>query len=280
MLVLSTLIGAGAFPIQVYQRFAGSLARTGFKGKIVMMVAQSDYDDLGLQQLEERYPSLAFEIIAPPEDSADINCYRYFDYAEYLRRCVEEYDYVMLSDSRDVLFQRDISSYPFEPGVDLFVFEEEEAIARCAINAGWIREIFGPRVLDLIGHNAILCSGTTIGTSSAMSDYVEKMCQAIADADEPYRERFGSLGGIDQGIHNYLCYAGKLSHLVMKRMCNSDALVLTLSQVALLDPQRKLLNGDGMFVTRSGEPCFCVHQFDRVTAHVRDEFNLQAEFEI
>jgi hypothetical protein len=280
VLVLTTLTGAGAFPKQVYQRFAGSLASTGFQGKTVMMVAQSDYDQLGLYELSESYRGLSFEIITPPDDLADINCYRYHHYAAYLRSCVEDFDFVMLSDSRDVLFQRDISKYPFQPGVDLYLFEEEETIARCPFNAGWIRDLFGSQVLDQIGHNAILCSGTTIGTPGGMSVYLAKMCQSIAEADESYHERFGPLGGIDQGIHNYLFHTGKLSHLVSKRMRNSDALVYTLHQVVLKDPHRRLLNGDGRFVTGSGEPCFCVHQFDRVSPRVRAEFNIHAEFEI
>ena len=75
-----------------------------------------------------------------------------------------EYDYVLLTDSRDVLFQRNIELYPFDSGVDIYAFEEEERIQNCKHNFNWIKliEQKEQKSYSDLYDKTILCSGTIL----------------------------------------------------------------------------------------------------------------------
>jgi hypothetical protein len=268
MLVLTALTCPEGYSKHIYHTFAGSLAGTGFNGDIIIMVTKNNFDELNLVQLEEIYPCLRFHTIPNLKEHRDINCYRYHFYNEYLNTRADEYEYVMLSDSRDVIFQRDISEYPFDPRVDLFFAEEEKLIKDCGINSGWILDLFGSETLEELKNNVVLCSGTTVGRTYAITRYLAMMANYVTNVEDQFHHRFGYLGGIDQGIHNYIYYKNLLPELTIKTMHNNENLFYTIGHVANDDKNRQFFNDESQFINTDGQLCYCIHQFDRLSDSV------------
>ena len=280
MLILSTLASSHGYSAETFRNFAGSLANTGFSGKIEMITTEKNYENHGLKKLEDDYHCLSFAFIPELEDFRNVNCYRYSFYHEYLISLTEKYDYIMLADSRDVIFQRDISQYPFDQQYDLFFAEEEKVIRDCGINSGWIMDLFGQDALNEMKGNTILCSGTTIGKHHAILEYLDVMTKAVLEVKNTFLENHGYLGGIDQGIHNYIYHTGLLRNLNIKTMHNRENLIYTVGHVSNDSKHRDFLNRDSQFINEFGVLCYCVHQYDRLDKEVLQTFNRFSSFEI
>ncbi len=196
MLILAALTCQEGFARDIYRRFAGSLAATGFDGDIIIMTTCEEIHNRDLLNLQDEYGCVTFHTIAGQEDDRDINCYRYRHFYQYLRSQAVDYGYIMLSDARDVIFQRDISKYPFDPATDLFFAEEEKLIGDCPINAGWILDLYGQACLSELKNRTVLCSGTTFGLPLAVLQYLEVMIEQVDRVDDEFHGRFGYLGGI------------------------------------------------------------------------------------
>ena len=280
MLILTTLTSRSGFNNQTYRNFVGGLDATGFKGDVVFLTTFEEIINGNLSTLQSEIDCLSFSTIPRPPDDRDTNCYRYLHYYNYLKSRSDNYDYVMLSDSRDVIFQRDISTFPFDADSNLFLAEEEKLIGECGTNSGWILDLYGEAWLKTLERRTVLCSGTTIGRMPAMLKYLELMIEEINRVDDEFHEKFGYLGGIDQGIHNYLYHAGKLNGLKARTMHNQDNLFYTIGYVAEDDPERVFLDDQSRFINQDGNLCYCIHQFDRLDSSIRQAFNEKSHFSI
>ena len=280
MLILTALTREHGFSRDVYRRFAGSLAATGFDGNITIMTTCEEIRDGELSILQDEIHCLTFSPMPRMEEERDINCYRYRHFYEFLKPRTQDYEYVMLSDSCDVIFQRDISQYPFTPETDLFFAEEEKLIGDCPFNAGWILDLYGPACLSQLKNRTVLCSGTTIGLPQAVLSYLEAIIEQIDAVDEEFHRRFGYLGGIDQGIHNYLHYRNMLPDLKIRTVPNRENMVYTIGHVAHDDWERQFLDAECRFINQQGELCYCIHQFDRLDVQVLEAFNRNSHYAI
>jgi hypothetical protein len=280
MLILTTLTTGGKFPTEICRRFVGSLAATGFDGKVVMFTTVDEIRKANLLDLEREFECLTFCALPKAVQKPDINCLRYLYFYDYLMTHAEEHDLVMLSDSRDVIFQRDISRYPFSSHADLHVAEEEKLIGDCAINAGWIQNLYGEDCLSNLKDRTVLCSGTTIGSPQAMLLYLDAMTEQIAVHRKAYYQKYGHAGGLDQGIHNYLFYKSSLSDLNIERVSNSEDMIYTIGHVAIDDPNRVFFDHAGRFINLNKQLPYCIHQFDRLDQRTRQIFNKNAPYPI
>jgi hypothetical protein len=165
------------------------------------------------------------------------------------------YDRVLLSDTRDVLFQSDpFSALPVE-GLAVSIESRTYTLATESHNAGWIVQGFGTVMLERIGHNAIACSGVTYGDGDNIGKYLELMVRGIL------RRKLGALGwgGMDQAIHNVLLWTGQLGDVT--EMETLDSPVATFGGVAAdqlhVGDDDRLLNRDGTIIS-------ILHQYDRL----------------
>jgi hypothetical protein len=190
----------------------------------------------------------------------NISTLRYLLYHRFLRSRPGEYRYVFLTDLRDVCFQ----SNPFaraEPGMLRFYVEEPPlTIGTCPNNSRWIREFFGEEILQKLADQPIICSGTTLGDSASILNYLEKFILTFRQARSIMRV------GADQGIHNFLARTELASAVTL---CpNREAEVLTMG---LMPRDEKFARNDrGQLLDRHGEPCAVLHQFDRHEALNRE----------
>lgn len=179
---------------------------------------------------------------------------RFFHYHDYVSRHAASYSAVFLTDVRDVLFQSDPFS-AFRGGLRVFQEPYPPSLAdETACNASWVTSLFGKSVLEAIGHHPILCSGTIMGTTEHVLSYLHTFESVFKTV------RTVSIGGSDQGIHNYICR--KLLPTYVDICPNSNGHILTMGP-RLQEHRDFTVCEHGLIRTRSGVPFPVLHQYDR-----------------
>ena len=181
---------------------------------------------------------------------------RHFLYTDFLEKSYS-YSRVMLSDTRDVVFQRDPFDFTINDSLCCFLEDPSVTIANEIHNAGWIRRGFGQDVLDAIGNNPISCAGITMGSSDAVLEYTKRMCSILLT---PRIRSIAGITGLDQGIHNYAIRMndfGKRLHLFE----NLKGPVMTMG---LMKQEKRNIHPDSRLLLNSdGSICHTIHQYDR-----------------
>lgn len=189
---------------------------------------------------------------------------RFYLYRCYLNRIeCAHYDCVMITDVRDVVFQRD----PFEgmPDGEFLAFEEHSSLrlADQRENALWIKSMFGEAVLNDLGNHPVICAGVSMGTLSGMKRYLAEMTQILALHHEPF--------GYDQGVHNFILRKSRVDGAQIFPFGKGIVMHLaTAPQAAVIyDSEDNILNSDA-------RPCNTIHQYDRharINAKVVQQFS-------
>ena len=197
---------------------------------------------------------------------------RFEFYAAWLLRPqTETYSYrygrIMLSDLRDVFFQKN----PFSGMAShqqlkntLIVFEEfPTRIKDQPHNREWIRNSRGEQALDQIGHNYISCSGTTFGGRDAMEAYLLHMLKAFDETPEA-----NSIAGMDQGHHNFVVHSGRLNSSIDQVVIEKQgySIVNTVGIIGAVWGLRQhgiLDNATNEVLNYDGTVSPVVHQYDR-----------------
>lgn len=279
--ILATSLG---YDYRQLSPFIRSLQETGYGGDLVLYMAETD--DSTVQRLREEgivvrrfiYPfkncnklrnplyrlwpivrPLAAVLRTPNVIHAlcfafqNLSIMRFFLYRSFLRASRGQYRNVFLTDLRDVYFQAD----PFSrmEGRQLRAFVEETWLTQGAdVNSSrWLRDLYGEEMVQRLGDKNMICSGTILGDYESICDYLDVFLCSLPDARSVMRM------GLDQGIHNYLIYTGRLKDVTL---CpNRASEVLTMG---LIPPEEVLPQNDrGQFVDADGAPYAVIHQFDR-----------------
>lgn len=186
-----------------------------------------------------------------------MNSARMFRYLEFLRTFVvdahnlTDYDYIMLSDVRDVVFQGD----PFArvDGAEIYYFlETGRTIGTCPINSNWMKLALGAEVLRQTADSPVSCAGTLIATPAGLMRYLLHMCRLILMA--PLAARYS---GIDQAIHNYIMVNGLVDNPRIE--ANGGAVITVPTDL----PHGLTAMANGMFQNADGTVSEIVHQYDR-----------------
>jgi hypothetical protein len=180
-------------------------------------------------------------------------CFRYLLAYCYLKEFVQKYQYIMLTDVRDVIFQKDPFNFPIGNKLCCFMEREGISLRQEPVDAWWMEQAFNRSTLERLGDNPIVCSGVTIAPPNLMTDYVERMIDLFMAA--PGRG-WEARPGMDQAMHNYLIYNGLLPEIAL--YANNTSPVFT---VGLED--NISLNQSGFIVNKRGDIPNIVHQYDR-----------------
>ena len=176
---------------------------------------------------------------------------RYCYYYDFLLYNKELYKAILITDIRDVVFQAD----PFAEIKNqkiLNFYEQDDTIQENFYTAYWIKNAFGKKVLESIKDKMSICSGTTIGTTGRILDYLEKMITTQASITKGLT----GLGGFDQGVHNYLIYNNYFKEFNIVK--NVEGEVVTLQSL-----QNVVVNGNLQLINKQNKIIPVVHQFDR-----------------
>jgi hypothetical protein len=238
--------------------FLLSLERTGYAGRAVLFVSDTTRD---LDKMRAQGASI-IPLHRPAHlENVPYNGLRYFLYRDYLNAAPHTYSRILITDVRDVLFQRDPFDFPWPDGLNCVLEDRGATVGSCPFNAHWVREHLGTEALAAIADKPVSCSGTTVADQASMLHYLDRMTDLLAPPTTGER-----MAGYDQGIHNHLIHTGK----VKATLHDNTGPVLTLAQTRG-EPR---LDATGRVLNEAGEPAYLVHQYDRkpqLFKRIRDE---------
>ena len=200
-----------------------------------------------------------------------------------------QWDQVMLTDTRDVYFQRDpfVAAQELQrekrPDASQFLIAAMEvgsttitinlnADTSSRLNTRWVSRCFGEDAIKKLEGSVVSCSGTIIGDVATIRGYLRGMSDAFNT--KPI------CGVTDQGVHNYLIRAHPMvAPHVIPSTTEEDPVFATLDRVQTLrfeNATGRLLTGsgtEGAEVPKGGaRPYAVVHQYNRCRYFVRHYF--------
>jgi hypothetical protein len=176
-------------------------------------------------------------LIRDKDNGFPLNSRRFFFYKEFLRGVTEP---VIITDSRDVVFQSNPEENMPTEGVNVFLEHEGVTIGTCPYNAEWMDQIGQIRY----GEKNIICAGVISGN---LTELIELLWHCLSQYP-PYI-------GLDQAILNHLIYSERIKSDVYK---NEEGPVYTVGYI----PLGTIPITDGVIRNKRGVPCV-VHQYDR-----------------
>lgn len=216
------------YPAEVNNKFLTNLYQTGYDGDTVLLswtprIPQAIYSD------------------------------RVYQYLKFLQTNPNRYDKYIITDVRDVYFQRNPSEIQ-STDLDVFLEHGDVTIGECPYNSQWIYAGFGEEGLAKLRNKPISCGGTMVGTLDGMLRYCRSMIYFYDKATEEYKYMQGS----DQGIHNWIIH---MNHLKCRQVENEFSDIYTVGYVPMLHVKNH------MIYNQRGELPAIIHQYDR---HIRE----------
>jgi hypothetical protein len=175
--------------------------------------------------------------------------------------CIREYmddhtdiQRVFHCDAHDVFFQGN----PFSAGLpsnQISFVVEPHCIRTCGWNLAWITQCYGMRG-NALSNRFIVCSGSIGGSAREFRKLIDLMIS------QPEWKRCWDVS-LDQPILNYLLWSGEIDkHGIRYVIGGCDSGFYTI-QWCTLERQIKM-NQDNVVVSRTGNPPFFLHQYNRV----------------
>jgi len=228
--------------------FLSSLEQSGYQGECVLFVSDTTRD---LERMREH--AVTVIPLERPESLAHLpyNALRYFLYLDYVNGSDKKYDRILVSDVRDVIFQRNPFDFPWSDGINCTLEDKRMTLGMCPHNAHWIRGHQGEGALDSVREKPISCSGTSVADHEGMIRYLETLTAGLVPFSDSER-----MAGYDQGLHNVLVHTGKLPSMTLH---DNFGPILTLGYTRGEPP----VDNEGFVLNESGERAHIVHQYDR-----------------
>jgi len=266
---ITVMTYCSGYNYQTFFLFAATLYDTGFSGNLLFIIGKES-DKEHVNRLTKKYKNISY-YMDTVQNTRHCQQKRYYIYQRIFKTLNLQTDYVLLCDSRDVFFQLNFETYPIDPDVDLFFFEEGLNIGDCKkYNMRWLKAIeqeLQIEILPTVSNKNVLCSGTTFGRYKGIQTYVDRMCDLMTNK---IHTDFNELVGFDQGIHNYLVYMEGFPELRVECLPNENTLVNTLQY-----GYKFMLGSTNQLVNKYREPSYIVHQWDRLPNYMKDRLFLK-----
>ncbi|GAX20258.1 hypothetical protein FisN_6Hh209 [Fistulifera solaris] len=275
---------AAGYDLTVLRRFVGSLRQTGYCGHIILGVAPDvtddvlaylQHQDVAIHRLQwtpcDYQYNLETIVCAPPYANLKLRWGRYPLARDWLLACPTCTGPVLVTDVRDVVFQRD----PF----DGLVIDSLQLFAEHPYQTTLHKLVKKPirRCKHMKLNEPMLCSGTTVGTREAVLTYLEVMYQELQVWARQENCRLINREGGDQAVHNYIYYTGKLPSSTQVIPFRASGVVNTVAVWGkLMEEQLRnhsiqwdqmwkynVTDRQGYFLESDGSRSRTVHQFDR-----------------
>jgi hypothetical protein len=247
--VLGAAVG---FDVDQVRVFVESLRAVGYAGDVVMLVR---WPGLKVRRYLRSRSVEPIPILQTRSFTRSVHARRYAIYADYLRARLDHYDQVMLSDVRDVVFQR----HPFvgitSQKCHFFLEGDRQTIGEDPTNARWVRGCGTPAQAEAVAACRISCSGITIGGTPAVVAYLDRMANRIRDIPFRVYRKIGH--GYDQGIHNLLIHLDpNINGIIVPNNGHIATMALGPQSLYRLDETAQIHTSGGHL------PAIC-HQYDR-----------------
>ena len=225
---------ARGYTAQQVRPFLQSLRETGYDGRIVWFADGGAAEEGTLWKAEVHHP---------PTPTTKVHHDRFYHIEKVVRET--EFEGVFLGDTRDTIFQKNVSEHL--PSVGWHAFEEDRSmtIGSCPYNSKWIRQGWGDSVLREMRDLPISCVGSLCGDKVSARTYLNMLANGIRQYSQ------------DTGWHNYLIRTQlPQTHL----WTNEEGEVYT---VGYCSPRGSVGIVGTRVVNRSGKVPTVVHQWDR-----------------
>lgn len=189
---------------------------------------------------------------------------RHFFYLDLLQK-FSDYKNVLLTDTRDLVFQTNPFDHCPNNEEYLFVFEEDKNISLAfeVNNRIWLERIYGLDVIEKLKYKPILCGGAFFGSRTAILHLLTLMKYEM----EKMPAELFEYTVADQPVLNYICYLNKSHDLplyikengnIMGNLCVSLVVPSSTDSVHLdLVKKQVIINGKIPSI---------IHQYDRSPA--------------
>jgi len=242
--------------IEYISPFLFSLYRAGYAGDVRFFSSRlSERTEQLLDQLGVYRVTVTEETLFT---TTPVNSLRYFVYQEILKEAGARYDHVLLADVRDIVFQRNPFDFDCDGRLVCSIEDRRMTLGSSVINGGWIAAAYGKEALQELAAHPVSCSGCTLGPAPLIRAYVDAMVEGLREADARVPNIMHVIGGIDQGVHNYLLRNDRLPP--SRLLGNDTGPILTLNDV---DPRAIQLDEEDRVLTEAGDVAHIVHQYDR-----------------
>lgn len=191
---------------------------------------------------------------------------RYLKFYDFIFENSKKYNNVILSDVRDVVFQKD----PFKNLHGDFIITPEEEDQKNiemdqVFNSRWIKQVYGEEVYQELKHKGILCCGTVVGSIQNIEIYLRHMCEEMFRVYCHRKEVFYDM--LDTAIHTYLFY--KNSDIFQNPIIKKNGDYIATIGTTVLEHQEKInvddnhiLFEDDLLLVNNLIPSI-IHQYDR-----------------
>jgi hypothetical protein len=226
--------------------FLKSLRETGYDGKILLFVNDGAAEEAKKWNVDIRP-------ITKPR--IKVHSARFICLEEELQKI--DCEGVFLSDTRDVIFQKNPSEYL--PSQGLFAYEEDQSMSlgTCPYNSLWIKLGYGEEVLEQLKTYPISCVGTTCGDRDSILVYLKKLRKEI-EKIQPKTSH-----PQDQAAHNYIIRKDIICELKVWKATrifhNEEGEVYTVGYISRGSVKIK----DNKIINQSGIVPTVIHQWDR-----------------
>lgn len=189
---------------------------------------------------------------------SDVGQRRYEMYEFVLESIKKKPNKILLTDTRDVVFQSDIFKYNLKRSLNFFL--ESEKILNDPRNVRWLKRTVGEQVFNKIKNNLISCSGTTLGNFEEIMNYIRLMKKKLYFF--PYKRPLRHIISLknvepyDQGIHNYLIYSKFFKDVECHK--NNVSIICTTAYM-----KNFRFNKEGQLLNDQDEIYSAIHQYDR-----------------
>jgi hypothetical protein len=196
-LVLGAAIG---FRVEQVRVFVESL-RANYQGDVLLLIR---WPGLRVARYLKSHGVDVIRVFQTRSFTRSVHARRYAIYFDYLRAQLCRYDQVMMSDVRDVVFQRNPFDGITSPKCHFYLESAVRTIGEDPTNSRWVHGCFSSAEAERLAACRISCSGITIGGTAAIMAYLERMAARIGAMPWRIYRRIGH--GYDQAIHNYLVH--------------------------------------------------------------------------
>jgi hypothetical protein len=250
-----------------FRRFLISLRQTSFRGHVCLFagpgISRATIRKIRRYDVEVVPYRRAFPFIMDPHPDAPESLpqpiyvfnYRHYFYFDYLLKHGRKIRNVLLTDVRDVIFQRDPFAFPLSNRIHVAMENPDISVGACPWTSQWVLAGYPPEVLGRLKDKEMSCAGTTMAPVPLMMRYLRQMLAEIAGMNDAY-------ACADQAAHNVLLHEGKLDPVARLRNFAGPILTLGSEPRYELNEQKELVNRDGSIIA-------VIHQYDRHPELVR-----------
>lgn len=250
-LVLGAAVGFRVGQVRV---FVESLRAAGYRGDVVMLVGPFQFR---LKAYLRRHGIEPVTCLSTRKLNGPIHAYRFEKFARIVAARQGRYDAVLVSDVRDVAFQR----HPFADTTAaspcrFFLEAAGQTIGTETVNRHWAHLFLPPHEAERIGGCRITCCGVVLGGAPAMADYLARMAGYLRALPLGLRRE----GGADTVFHNRMAH---LTREIDAVLVENNLHVATMG-LEPVDTYR--VGDDGLVRTATGHLPAILHQYDRIAS--------------